>query len=120
MKVELSHEEMVLLLVGAVRAVDPRMLEQGADGFSVNFQALDEKTALSAEERLLMKLRVAMESAGGDGTASVSLGGWEAERLASALERIESMGAWSADVLEMSRGLKKKLREPPRNAEERG
>ena len=120
MKAELSNEEMVLLLVSAVRAVNPRMLERGPDGFSVNFQALDEKQVLTEDERLLMKLRVAMEGAGEDGKASVSLAEGEGERLASALERIEGMGAWTEEVLEMSRGLRRRLIEPPMNADERG
>jgi len=112
MRVEFSGEEMVLLLVSVVRVVDPRMLEQGPDGFAVNFQALDEKKVLTEDERLLMKLRVAMEGAGEDGKASVSLADGQGERLASALERIEGMGEWAADVLEMSRGLRKRLMEP--------
>jgi len=112
MRVEFSGEEMVLLLVSVVRAVDPRMLEQGPDGFAVNFQALDEKKVLTEDEGLLMKLRVAMEGAREDGKASVSLADGEGERLASALERIEGMGEWAADVLEMSRGLRKRLMEP--------
>jgi len=120
MKLEFSHEEMVLLLVGAVRAVDPRMLEQGPDGFSVNFQALDAKAVLTEDEKLLMKLRVAMASAGEDGKASVNLADGEGERLASALQRIEGMGAWSANVLEMSCGLRKRLMEPQMNADEHG
>ena len=120
MRVEFSGDEMVLLLVSLVRAVDPRMLQQGAEGFSVDFQRLDGKKELSEEEQLLMKLRVAMDRAGEDGRASVKLEDGDGKRLAGALERIETMGAWAAEVLEMSRGLRRRLLEPPMNADEHG
>ena len=111
---------MVLLLVSLVRAVDPRMLQQGAEGFSVDFQRLDGKKELSEEEQLLMKLRVAMERAGEDGQASVKLEDGDGRRLAGALGRIETMGAWAAEVLEMSRGLRTRLMGPPKSPDERG
>ena len=120
MRAEFRGDEMVLLLVSLVRAVDARMLQQGPEGFSVDFERLDEKKVLTEDERLLMKLRVAMEGAEEDGRASVNLAEGEGGRLAGALERIETMGAWAVNVLEMSRELRKRLLEPHMNADERG
>ena len=120
MKLEFTGDELILMLVSLVRAVDPRMLQQGPEGFSVNFQALDEKKELTEDERLLMRLREAVARAGGESGYALGIEKAEGERLAGALERIEGMGAWAADVLEMSRGLRERLMEPPMNADERG
>jgi len=118
MKVEFTGDELILMLVSLVRAVDPRMLQQGPEGFSVDFQALDEKKELMADERLLMKLRVAVAQAEGKAGYALPIEKGEGERLAGALERIEGMGAWAPDVLEMSRGLRGRLRERPAGADQ--
>lgn len=118
MKLEFTGDELILMLVSLVRAVDPRMLQQGPEGFSVDFQALDEKKELTADERLLMKLREAVALAGGEVGYALPIEKDEGERLAGALERIEGMGAWAPDVLEMSRVLKGRLRERPAGADQ--
>ena len=118
MKLEFTGDELILMLVSLVRAVNPRMLQQGPEGFSVDFQALDEKQELTADERLLMKLRVAVARAGSEAGYALPIEKGEGERLTGALERIEGMGAWAADVLELSRGLRGRLRVRPAGADQ--
>jgi hypothetical protein len=56
-----------------------------------------------------MKLREAVARAGSESGYALGIELAEGERLAGALERIEGMGAWAADVLGMSRGLRRRL-----------
>ena len=117
MKVEFSGDELILMLVSLVRAVDPRMLQQGPEGFSVDFQTLAAKKELTADERLLMKLREAIARAENETRYTLAMETAEGERLAGALERIEGLGAWAPDVLEMSRGLRRRLLESQMNTD---
>ena len=109
MPLELTNDEMILALMALIRAVNPAMLRSGTEGFSVDFAALDAKTDLSSDERLLMKLRAALESDSGSGALTLDLDADESRRLAQTLERLETLQAWPADVLNMSRALRARL-----------
>ncbi len=127
MRIEFSTDELVLALVSVVRAIDPSMLRQGAEGFEVDFQALDAKKEFSPDENLLLNLRAVLEGSTdpapspnqasqsegepGEGAAThvVDLAGGEARRLVETLERLELLQPWPPDVLEMSRNLRARL-----------
>ena len=127
MQFEFSSDELILALVSIVRAVDPRMLRQGVEGFDVDFRALEAKEEFTSDERLLLKFRAALESpvapVSGTGTrsesersASEGVGPYglaleiaEARRLAETLERLESLQPWPPDVLQLSRNLRARL-----------
>ena len=127
MRIDFSSDELILALVSMVRAIDPGMLRQGAEGFEVDFQALEAKKEFSPDENLLLKLRAALEgSVGpvpspsqasqgavepgkGPATHALELAAGEARRLVETLERLESLQHWPADVLAMSRNLRARL-----------
>ena len=60
---EFNGDEMVLVIIGVVRRVNPTMLKDDRDGVSVDFTPLAGETNLSTDELLLMKLRTASEAA---------------------------------------------------------
>jgi hypothetical protein len=105
MIIELTSDELLLAMIGLVRAINPAMLVAEGDGFTFDFTPLVEKKALSADEQLLAKLRAAAQSRDG----SLNVAEDEARRLATALERLERMKDWPADVVDMSRALRSKL-----------
>lgn len=116
MRIELSGDEMILVLVGMVRAVNPRMLREGPDGFTLDFESLDAKDELTYDEVLLLKLRAIMEAPTGPAGAAgeppqrgLDVTAAEGERLADALMSLEGLGAWPKDVLDLSRALRKRL-----------
>jgi hypothetical protein len=102
---------LILTLIGLVRATNPAMLRQSSDGFTVDFESLQGKADLTDDERILNKLRIAFESppAPGDALHTVDLEAVEARRLVAALERLEKLQSWPADVLTLSRGLRERL-----------
>ena len=124
MRIEFSSDELILALVSMVRAIDPGMLRQGAEGFEVDFEALDAKKEFSPDENLLLKLRAALEGSAdpapsptqaspgeaepgkGAATHALELAAAEARRLVETLERLESLQPWPADVLAMGRNLR--------------
>lgn len=116
MRIEFSGDEMILVLVGMVRAVNPRMLREGPDGFTLDFESLNAKDELTGDEVLLLKLRAVMEApaapaapAGEPPRREMDLSVAEGKRLADALKSLEGLGAWPQDVLALSRGLRKRL-----------
>ncbi len=125
MQFEFSSDELILALVSLVRAINPRMLRQGAEGFEVDFQALDAKKEFTADEVLLLRLRTVMQrpAASESGSRSEEHGGpkdefraylltlaaAERRRLRETLEQLESLQSWPADVLELSRSLRTRL-----------
>ena len=127
MRIEFSSDELILALVSMVRAINPGMLRQGAEGFELNFQALDAKKEFSPDEHLLLKLRAALEGSVDPApspsqaspsevepgerlaTHALELAAAEARRLGETLERLESLQPWPPDVLEMSRNLRARL-----------
>jgi hypothetical protein len=102
---EFNGDEMVLVIIGVVRRVNPTMLKDDGDGVSVDFTPLAGKTNLSTDELLLMKLRTASEA----GATQIDLAEPEARALGIALERLESLQTWPPDVLTMSRGIRSRL-----------
>ena len=127
MRIEFTTDELILALVSMVRAIDPGMLRQGAEGFEVDFQALEAKKEFSPDENLLLKLRAALEGppgpvptpsqaspreaepGKGPATHALDLVAADARRLGETLERLESLQPWPADVLAMSRNLRARL-----------
>jgi hypothetical protein len=101
----LNSDELLLVIIGIVRRINPAMLKAEGDGFTVDFTPLQEKKELSSDEELLVKLRAAAESE----STSVNLEASEARQLSTSLERLEKIQNWPADVLDMSRALRSKL-----------
>jgi len=108
-RVEFSGDELILALVSLIRGVNPAMLRQGPEGFTVDFQPIENKQELSADEQLLLRLRAALESTVTASAPSLELSVAEARRLADTLARLESLQPWPPDVLEMSRKLRERL-----------
>ncbi len=125
MQFEFSGDEMILALIGLVRAINPRMLRQGAEGFEVDFQALDAKKEFTADEVLLLKLRAAMQGPAASESPSESegqgsptdesrayrlaLAAADTRRLRETLDQLELLQSWPPDVLELSRNLRVRL-----------
>jgi hypothetical protein len=105
MTIELSSDELLIVIIGLVRRINPAMLKAEGDGFTVDFSPMVEKKELSSDERLLVKLRSAAESE----SPSLELDADEARLLSASLERLEKLQKWPADVLDMSRALRSKL-----------
>lgn len=127
LRVEFTGDELILALMSLIRATNPAMLQQGEDGFTVDFDSLDGKPTLTDDEQLLLKFRAALEgpaapvyspgqvNAGereldeGSLAYSLELGVAEGRRLVETLERLESLQPWALDVLEMGRNLRARL-----------
>ncbi len=105
MILELNSDELLIVIIGLVRRINPTMLKAEGDGFTVDFSPMVGKEELSSDEELLVKLRTAAESE----SPSLELDADEARRLSASLERLEKLQKWPADVLDMSRGLRSKL-----------
>jgi hypothetical protein len=105
MILELSGDELLLVIIGLVRKINPAMLKSEGDGFSVDFTPMIGKEKLSSDEELLVKLRTAAEAESG----SLELDAEEAQTLSASLDRLEKIQKWPADVLDMSRTLRSKL-----------
>jgi hypothetical protein len=113
-----TNDELILILISLVRATRPSMLKQEADGFSVDFESLMEKKNLDDDDRLLIKLRTALEPPAGappeppteePQSLSLALDSKECRRLAGTLAHLQTLQPWPADVLAMSRDLRKRL-----------
>lgn len=104
-----TNDELILVLISLVRATHPAMLRQDADGFSVDFEVLAQKKKLTADERLLLRMRAAMEVPDEPAALVLELEGGEGPRLAATLAQLEALQQWPADVLEMSRSLRSRL-----------
>jgi hypothetical protein len=102
---DLSGDELLLAIIGLVRAINPAMLSVDKDGYSVDFSSLEGEQPLSTDEQLLVLLRIAAESE----TPSLNLDQWQARCLAAALERLETLQSWPADVLAMSSAVRARL-----------
>jgi len=105
-------DEMILALVSLVREVDPRMLQQGPDGFTVDFAAIAQKTGQSEDEKLLLDFQAALAAnpeTAEERAIEMELTSAQGRRLAEALERLGQLQAWSGDVLTLSQGLRTRL-----------
>jgi hypothetical protein len=105
LKVELTGDELILALIALVRAINPKMLVADGDGFTLDFTPLVGKESLSSDEQLLIKLRTAAETE----EPSFNLSSAEANRIASTMERLETLQQWPEDVLKMSRAVRVRL-----------
>jgi len=99
-------------VVSLVRVIDPRLLQQGPEGFRVDFECLERKQNPSPDERLLLKLRSALETGGEETSYRLEMTGAEGRRLAESLEKLERLQKWEPDVLAMSRNLRLRLPAP--------
>jgi hypothetical protein len=104
-----TNDELILVLISLVSATHPRMLRQDGDGFSVDFEVLTRKKKLSADERLLLRMRAAMETPGGPDVLVLELEEKEGSRLAATLKHLETLQQWPDDVLAKSRSLRARL-----------
>ena len=104
-----TNDELILTLISLVRAVDPQMLQQGPDGFTVDISSLEKKAALTPDETLLVKLRAAFAAADAEGNYAVDLNAEESSRLAVTLTRLEGLQQWPEDVLALSLGVRARL-----------
>ena len=77
-----TNDELILVLIGLVRATHPSMLRQDKDGFSVDFEMLGKKKKLTADERLLLRMRAAMDVPGEPAALVLELEDGEGARLA--------------------------------------
>ena len=112
MQIHLTSDEIILTLISLIRAVDPRMLQQGPEGFSVDFERIDKKKPpLTNDELLLLKLRAVLERAENAGPLPLELEAVEGRRLAGTLERLEGLQMWPPDVLAMSASIRGRLGE---------
>ncbi len=109
MQFQFSSDELILALVSLIRATNPAMLRQGPDGFTVDFEPVEHKPGLSADELLLLKFRAALETRAEVTAYDLELAAAEGLRLAETLEGLEVLQAWSPDVLELSRQLRTRL-----------
>jgi hypothetical protein len=105
MILETNSDEMLLIIMGLVRKINPAMLKAESDGFSVDFSPLEGKKELSSDELLLVKLRTVAESE----ELSLDINATEARQLGASLERLEKLQSWPGDVISMSRTLRSKL-----------
>ena len=105
MKLDLSGDELLLVIIGIVRRINPAMLKAEGDGFAVDFTPMMGKIDLTSDEQLLVKLRTAAEAE----NSSLELDADEARTLNASLERLEKIQRWPMDVLDMSRALRSKL-----------
>jgi hypothetical protein len=105
-----TGDELILALISLVRVTHPSMLRQDADGFTVDFEAIERSALPSDEERLLLKIRPALETAADSAPRVIDLDAVESRRLYDALERLETTQKWPADVLTMSQALRQRLK----------
>ena len=85
------------------------MLRQGQDGFTIDLERIEKKTDLSDDERLLLKLRGALETPSVEGDYELELTATESRRLAETVAQLEKIGDWASDVLRLSRDLRARL-----------
>jgi hypothetical protein len=108
-----TSDELILALISLVRATHPGALHQEADGFSVDFEAIERDARgkkIGDDERLLLKMRVVLDAPQAEGVPLVlELEAAEGQRLAKTLASLEALQPWPPDVIDMSRGLRARL-----------
>ena len=112
-----TGDELFLVLISLVRATRPAMLRQDADGFTVDFEAIAHSKTPAPADRLLLKIGALMRTPAedsqkdpaGNSSRSLELDPAEARQIADALAKLERLGAWPQDVMEMSRALRARL-----------
>ena len=113
MEVYFNTDELILTLVGLIRATDPRLLRNGPSGIQIDFASIERKDNHTEDERLLLRLRNGLDGSdgeeAGDDRKVVELSWNEGRRLAEALERLEKLQKWEPDVIAMSESLRTRL-----------
>ena len=61
MEVSFTTDELILTLVSLIRSTDPRLLRNGPSGIQVDFATIERKESHTEDERLLLRLRNALE-----------------------------------------------------------
>jgi hypothetical protein len=107
--VTFSHDELILVMLGLVRATHPSMLRQEADGFTVDFELLDKKKEFDDDERLLFKVRALLDSPSEVPSRAATFDDVERRRLVDVMAQLQRLQPWPADVLEMCRSLRSRL-----------
>ena len=100
-------------MMSLVRATHPSMLRQEANGFTVDFQILDQKETLDDNERLLFKVRALLDSPVEEPSRVLLIDAQEGRRIAAALVQLQRLQPWPADVMAMCRALRARLTAPP-------
>jgi hypothetical protein len=93
-----------------IQLANPRLLRSGADGFSVDLDPLEGKDALTADERLIVRLHEIFAAAVEGEAIAVELNEAEAGRVSEALQILELRSKWPPDVQALSRGLQTRLK----------
>jgi hypothetical protein len=106
---EFTVDELVLALVSLIRVVDPTLLQQGPEGVTLELEPLARKADLTSAERLLLKLRSALDEDRPQRTCTVMLSVEEAHQLEESLVQIEALRNWPADVRRLSAALRARL-----------
>lgn len=113
MEVYFTTDELILALVGLIRATDPRLLRNGPSGIQVDFASIEQKQTHTEDERLLLRLRNGLEEIPGEEASEearmVELSWAEGRRLAEAIERLEKLQPWEPDVIAMGESLRTRL-----------
>ena len=108
-----THDELVLVMIGLVRATHPSMLRQEADGFSFDFQILDSKKTLDEDEKLIFKLRALLDSPPGDESQQalldLPLNSYESRRIVLAIGQLQLLQPWPLDVVNLCRNITSRL-----------
>lgn len=110
--VTFTNDELILVMVGLVRATHPSMLRQEGDGFTVDFEILDRKKVLDDDERLLFKVRAVLDSPIDGPSRVLQLDTGECRRIAATMEQLQRLQPWPADVLAMCRAVHARLAAP--------
>jgi len=108
-RIPFSIDELILVLVSLIRATDPRLLRQGSEGFTVDFESLEAKKDPTPDERLLLRLRGALDTTGEETSCELELSMAERQRLVETLDSLEHLQSWPADVLAMSNDVQARL-----------
>jgi len=106
---QFTNDELILTLISLVRAVNPRMLQSGPDGFTVDLAPLENKSPLSTDEQLLLKLRASFQAADAEGKYTVNLDTAESSRLVASLGALDELQTWPEDVQALNRGVRERL-----------
>ncbi len=109
MRVEFSNDELILALVSLIRATDPALMRHGADGIQLDFQSIERKANPSDDERLLLRLRGALDTTADQESYGLELSTLDRQRLAEVLAKLSALKQWPEDVLSMSSGLQVRL-----------
>jgi hypothetical protein len=108
-RVEFTNDELILTLVSLIRATDPNLMRHGPDGIQIDFEKIEKKQTHTEDERLLLRLRGALDTACEQDSYGLELILTDRQRLAEVLAQLNSMKRWPGDVVAMSQSLQERL-----------